>query len=173
MPVTARTLLLIAPLCASFLTHASTVQRCEDAQGHITFTSLGCPNDHRMQLQDAYNAPPGSQINLLPESRPSLRPIAAPTQRDKTLVVIGQRDDGCGNQMSSEQRRRAIINKQIVIGMSMSDVESSLGKPDKIDQRTGETRYHYAPKKGGNNPKGGTSAQVTFDENGCVRKGKR
>jgi hypothetical protein len=120
-----------------------------------------------MQLQSAYNAPPGTVINLLPESTHTPRQAAAPSdnrQKNKELVVVGQRDDPCGNQISREQRRRAIINQQTRAGMSVQDVESSLGKPDKIASRNGETRYYYSEKKG-------RSSQIVFDEKGCV-KGK-
>jgi hypothetical protein len=158
MPVIARTLLLIALPCFPLSVLSATVQRCEDAQGNVTFTSLGCPGGHNMQLQRAYNAPPGSAVPLLPEASPSARNVS------KELVVVGQHEDGCGNRVSSEQRRRAVINQRTLAGMSMRDVESALGKPDKIATRNGETRYHYAEKKG-------RSGQVVFDENGCV-KGK-
>ena len=143
---------------------ASSVQRCEDAMGNVTFTSLGCPDGQDMQWQDAYNAPPGSTAHLLPPAEPSGR--ANPhANHSKDIVVAGERDDGCGNRLSAEQRRRAIINQQTPPGMTRRDVESLLGRPDKVSSRNGETRYVYHEKKG-------RSSQVTFDENGCV-KGKR
>jgi hypothetical protein len=47
---------------------ASTVHRCEGANGAITFTDLGCANDALMSIQQAYNPPPGGgQAGLLPE----------------------------------------------------------------------------------------------------------
>ncbi len=49
--------------------------------------------------------------------------------------------------------------------MTKRDVESLLGRPDKISNRNGELRYVYEQKKGRSN-------SVTFDEDGCV-KGKR
>lgn len=168
MPATARTTALLALLCFPLLTPATTVQRCEDSLGNITFTSQGCPSGHSMQLQSAYNAPPGTVINLLPESTHAPRQVAAPSdnrQTNKELVVVGQRDEPCGNQISREQRRRAIINQQTRAGMSVQDVESALGKPDKITSRNGETRYYYREKNG-------RSSQVAFNEKGCV-KGKR
>ena len=51
--------------------------------------------------------------------------------------------------------------------MTQRDVESALGKPDKITTNDGQTRYHYADDKG-------NKRQVNFDEYGCVKaKGKR
>ena len=49
--------------------------------------------------------------------------------------------------------------------MTQRDVESLLGRPDKVTHNNGELRYVYNQKKGRSNT-------VTFDENGCV-KGKR
>ncbi|GIZ12208.1 hypothetical protein NCCP436_16240 [Pseudomonas sp. NCCP-436] len=48
--------------------------------------------------------------------------------------------------------------------MSRTDVESSLGKPDKVTVSNGVQRYHYQAKR-----KGGASRQVSFDETGCVK----
>jgi hypothetical protein len=160
-----RPLLCSALLCAPLFLQATTVQRCEDSVGNVTFTSLGCPSDHEMQLQRAFNAPPGSQATLLPppdqpagkQSRTNRQPIE--------ITVIGQQDDGCGNRLTAEQRRIAIINQRTLPGMTIREVESLLGRPDKVVSRNGETRYVYNEKKG-------RSSQVTFDENGCV-KGKR
>lgn len=160
-------LLGLALLCSSTLLQASSVLRCEDATGNITFTTLGCPSGQDVQWQDAYNAPPGSVTPLLPGAEQvdkSARKSAQAAQSEE-LVIVGQRDDGCGNRLSAEQRRRAIINQQTPPGMTRKDVESLLGRPDKVVSRNGETRYVYHEKKG-------RSSQVTFDEHDCV-KGKR
>ncbi|WP_062389383.1 hypothetical protein [Pseudomonas abietaniphila] len=138
---------------------ATTVNRCEDEHGSITFTTLACPMGHALKPQNVHSPLPGTVVTT-----------SAPTEirtRKKTeeLVVVGQRDDGCGNVLNAEQRRRAIINQQTPAGMTKRDVESLLGKPDKIVGRNAELRYVYEEKKG-------KSRQVTFDEKGCV-KGKR
>lgn len=165
-------LLGLALLCSSTLLQASSVLRCEDATGNITFTTLGCPSGQDVQWQDAYNAPPGSVTPLLPgaeqqdrSGRRSAQAAQSKAAQSEELVIVGQRDDGCGNRLSAEQRRRAIINQQTPPGMTRRDVESLLGRPDKVVSRNGETRYVYHEKKG-------RSSQVTFDEHDCV-KGKR
>lgn len=161
MPIHASSTLVAALLCLPLAAQATTVQRCEDASGAITFTSLGCTSEQLSQQVNAYNAPPGSVTPaLLPEHDD--RRVRAPV---RDLVVAGQRDDGCGNRLSAEQRRTAIINQRTPPGMTQRDVESLLGRPSRITQRNGEMRYHYAMKNGRSN-------QVTFDEDGCV-KGKR
>ena len=162
-----RQALCSALLCLPLSLHATIVQRCEDPAGNITYTSLGCPGDHDIRLQNAFNAPPGSSGDaalLPPQDQSPLRQSGAARQ-DRQLTIVGQRDDGCGNRLTAEQRRRAIINQQTPPGMTKRDVESLLGRPDKVVSRNGETRYTYNEKKG-------RSSQVTFDEMGCV-KGKR
>ena len=167
MTIQTRQMLCSALLCLPLSLHATIVQRCEDPAGNVTYTSLGCRSDHDMQLHNAFNASPGSKSNtaLLPPRDPLSRRQTATARQEKQLTVVGQRDDGCDNRLSAEQRRRAIINQQTPGGMTRRDVESLLGRPDKVVSRNGETRYVYNEKKG-------RSSQVTFDEMGCV-KGKR
>jgi hypothetical protein len=160
-PLFISALLLLLPAQAL----ATTVHRCEDGAGKITFTTLGCPLGQTLQEQEAFNAPPGTPANYLPPAERTTDIKHAPALRPKELVVVGQHDDGCGNRLDADQRRRAIINLQTPAGMTKRDVENMLGKPDKIISRNGEVRYVYNEKKG-------RSSQVTFDEDGCV-KGKR
>ncbi|RXU28025.1 outer membrane protein assembly factor BamE domain-containing protein [Pseudomonas syringae] len=156
-------LLWSALLCLPAAATASNVHRCEDASGKITFTTLGCPDGHSPRLQRAFNAPPGTRIDVMPPANTAQTARGKPA--DQTLVVVGTRDDGCGNRLSAEQRRAAIINQRTPPGMTQRDVESLLGRPDKVTNRNGELHYVYNQKKGRSN-------KVTFDENGCV-KGKR
>ncbi|MGV8919416.1 MAG: cell envelope protein SmpA [Pseudomonas sp.] len=166
MRINTRTVVLATLLGFALPALATTVQRCEDDQGNITFTSLGCPSDHHTQSYETYNAPPRGTAPLLPEYQPPAHSSADRQNTHKELVIVGQRDEVCGNLLSDKQRRQAIIKQQIRLGMTLRDVESALGKPDKIVKRNAETRYSYTEKKGG-------SQQVIFDENECVKKGKR
>ncbi|MBH3340763.1 DUF4124 domain-containing protein [Pseudomonas mendocina] len=156
---------LLAAALLSFIedSSAASVFRCVDADGHVTFTRHGCTSDQEQHLQDARNHTPSSGKPV---------PLADPGKRQATtnansgeLVIVGQQDDGCGNLLSSSERRQAIIRKEIRAGMSRSDVESSLGKPDRVTASNGQERYHYREKR-----KGGNSRQVSFDEAGCVKK---
>ncbi len=158
MPLNIYAFVIAALLCLPAFAWGTTVHRCEDEGGNITFTTLNCPPGHSLKSQNAHNALPGS-VRVTPTQ------ASATTKKNDELVVVGQRDDGCGNVLSAAQRRRAIINQQTPSGMTKRDVESLLGKPDKIVSRNGELRYVYNEKKG-------RSRQVTFDEQGCVR-GKR
>jgi hypothetical protein len=159
---------ICAGICATLLLPTqnpltSTVFRCEDHNGHITYTLQGCPTDAEQALQSADNPTPGrgKPIPLAKESRRARKSDS----RETRTVVVGEKQDGCGNRITGSQRRNAMIRQQVRAGMTRRDIESSLGKPDKITTQDGQTRYHYADQKG-------NRRQVTFDEAGCV-KGKR
>jgi len=152
-----------ALLCVPLHSTASTTQRCEDAAGNIMFTALGCPEGHSSQSQKISNTSSGSQTG--PRTSSDARRSEKPKSPAREIVVVGARDDGCENRLSADQRRRAIINQRTPPGMTVRDVESLLGRPDKVVNNNGELRYVYNQKKG-------RSSSVTFDEHGCV-KGKR
>ena len=158
MPLDTRNTVMIALLLMPLCGWATTVNRCEDEHGHVTYTTLSCPSGHTLSTHDAKSPLPGTRLPSAP-STPATPLGIKP--RDE-LVIVGQRDDGCGNVLSPEQRRRAIINEQTPTGMTKRDVESLLGKPDRIIGRNGESRYIYKEKKG-------RSIQVNFDEHGCVK----
>lgn len=79
----------------------------------------------------------------------------------QSLTVVGQQDDGCGNLLSSRERRVAILQRQVRTGMTRADVESALGSPNRIKTSNGRSTYQYR------NGKQQTLA-VSFDERGCV-----
>jgi hypothetical protein len=157
-----------AALCATLLCPtpllAATVFRCEDANGHITFTLQGCSEQQLVQLQAADNPTPGG-------SKPIPMAKTAKAQRNKAHtrnaepVVVAEQQDGCGNRVTGSARRSAMIKQQIAGGMTRADVESTLGRPDKVSSQNGQTRYHYSDQQG-------NRRQISFDEAGCV-KGKR
>ena len=121
----------------------------------------------KLDLQEAHNPTPGKgkAVPLAKTKKP--RSKAKSKDKNEQLVVVGTKQDGCGNRLSSSERRRAVIRQQVRGGMTQRDVESALGKPDKITTNDGQTRYHYADDKG-------NKRQVNFDEYGCEKaKGKR
>ncbi len=161
--------LYCAAFCATLLypgwSQATTVYRCEDGNGHSTFTLQGCPEEQEQYLQNADNPTPSSGKAVPLAKTAGRRRTAAGTATDSRLVVVGEREDGCGNRVTGRARRDAMIKQRIRSGMTRADVESSLGKPDTISSQNGQTRYHYRDRQG-------NSRQVSFDEAGCV-KGKR
>ena len=154
--------LLTALLCLPLEAFAVTVHRCEAANGRITFTTLGCATDDSLSLQDVRTFTPGSTVALMPEA--DTRETSGMKIKRREPTVVGQTEDKCGNVINARERRDAIINQRVDAGMSQQDVESALGKPDKITVRNSTTSYRYDTKRG-------RSAQVEFDEKGCT-KGK-
>ena len=153
--------LLAALLCLPQTALAVTIHRCEAPDGSITFTTLSCNAGEDLSMQEVRTSVPGTTMALLPEA--DVRDRASTTGM-RNLTIVGQAEDKCGNQLSAREKREAIINQHIVAGMSQRDVESALGKPDKITIRNSATNYRYNNKRGRN-------AQITFDERGCT-KGK-
>lgn len=161
-----RTAFCAALSCAPTALLASSVYRCEDAGGHITFTSQGCPTEHAQTVQNADNPRPGTgkPVQMAKPSRSNREDKNSRARKPDELVVVGVPDDGCGNRVVANARRTAMINKEVRAGMTLADVESTLGKPDQISSQNGQLRYQYRSKEG-------RSRAVSFDENGCV-KGK-
>lgn len=144
---------------------AATVFRCTDEAGRITYAQQGCPGGTDIQKQQAYNPTPGSgKAVKMATTNPRSTRKATPPPTDQ-LTIVAERHDGCGNRISGGERREAIIKQRILSGMTRSDVESALGRPNSVVSINGRTRYRYEKSEG----RGRT---VTFDENGCVT-GKR
>jgi hypothetical protein len=150
---------LLSPLPQAL---ATTVHRCEAVNGRITFTTLSCATGESVSLQDIRTFTPGSAMALMPQAETRETPGMKIKRREPT--VVGQTQDKCGNLISARERREAIINQRVIAGMSQQDVESALGKPDKISIRNSATSYRYDTQQG-------RSAHIEFDEKGCT-KGK-
>ncbi|WP_025112915.1 hypothetical protein [Pseudomonas sp. H1h] len=154
--------LLITLLCLPPAGAATTLHRCEAPGGRITFTSLSCASDEQLSVQQVHPYSPGSVVAIMPEH--DHEETSGMKTRGREPGIVGRMQDKCGNLIDARQRREAIINQRVIAGMSQQDVESALGKPDKVNIRTSTTSYRYDLKRG-------RSAQVDFDEKGCV-KGK-
>jgi hypothetical protein len=166
MPAYRPGILLATLICLPAMSSATLVNRCEDAEGNITFTTLSCPIEHERTVQHAYNPPPGGGFAVLPPAWPGERYSAQPANKSvkgEEILVVGEWQDGCGNRLSAEQRRKAMMNRQTPPGMTRQDVENMLGRPDTIANRNGEQQYIYKSKEG-------RSDSVTFDEYGCVKE---
>ena len=156
---TAQATMAVALLAAAGAsTEAAEVHRCLDDRGAISFTQHGCPEDTRASRQEARNAPPGGKerVPLATRTEQPIRQAPHP----EALTVVGQADDGCGNQLAAQERRNAIVRQQVLPGMTRADVESTLGKPDRTSASNGRLRYHYDAK--------GRRQTITFDTRGCV-----
>ncbi|KGU85484.1 cell envelope protein SmpA [Pseudomonas mediterranea] len=166
MPLNRHVFLLVTLCCLPSLAAEHTVHRCENSAGHITFTTLSCRTEESLSLQRIHPYSPGTIApageSLLPEAEH--RQTSGNKTRRREPTVVGLLEERCGNLLTAGQRRDAIMDRRIVTGMSQQDVESALGKPDSIKIRNSSIRYTYKEKNG-------RSAEVVFDEKGCV-KGK-
>lgn len=162
MPSNTHLLLLTTLLCLPIKLLAATAHRCEAPDGGITFTTMSCKTNESLSLHTAHPFMPGTTHAIMPEATTQQPPGANAKRREPTIV--GQLEDKCGNLINAKQRREAIINQRVIAGMTQQDVESALGKPDKISIRNSATSYRYDLKRG-------RSAHIEFDEKGCV-KGK-
>lgn len=149
---------------------AATVFRCTAADGSVLFSQYGCPEQRQQQIQEASNPTPGSgepvpmaTAKQTAPQKPAARGKGQGKDAEpKFVVVVGEQQNGCGNRVTGSARRKAIIEGRIRTGMTRSDVESALGRPDSTSQHNETLRYHYeADKKHG-------ARTVTFDEDGCV-----
>ena len=154
--------LLAFTLSTMDASYAATLQRCVAQDGHITYTAHGCSaRDAQSTITTANVRPADSRAS--PMAPPSAAPARSRPSPPDDLVVVGGRDDGCGNRVTGSSRREAIIRKEIRVGMTRRDVESTLGRPDKVSGQNGQLRYHYQDRQG-------NRRQVSFDRDGCVRK---
>lgn len=140
---------------------AATLFRCEAADGRVGFHQHGCPPDQAQSRQRAHNPTPGSGKPVPLARQEPARRQAAPGGGG--TVVVGEREDGCGNQLDDRERRTAILQKRIRTGMTRADVESAFGRPDRVSQLDERQRYHYDARPGQGR------RTVTFDEFGCVQ----
>lgn len=160
MPLKPSHLVLTSLLCLPPTGAALTLHRCEAADGSITFTSMSCAQGEQRSAQEVHPYSPGSVVAVMPEH--NHEETSGMTTRNREPGIVGHTEDKCGNLIDARQRRAAIINQRVIAGMSQQDVESALGKPDKVNIRTSTTSYRYDLKRG-------RSAQIDFDERGCVK----
>ncbi|UCO96895.1 outer membrane protein assembly factor BamE [Metapseudomonas lalkuanensis] len=159
--------LVTLPCLPQSLLNAASVFRCSDAEGNVSFNQHGCPPDSQVEYQrtrtlNLLNSEPIPEEN---GSRYFPSQNWESPERSTEIVVVGERAEVCGNLISPQERRKAIIRKQVRKGMTRADVESALGKPDRISGTNGQVRYHYKAKQG-------AGQQVAFDEDGCVKSGR-
>ncbi|RON71482.1 cell envelope protein SmpA [Pseudomonas fluorescens] len=162
MPSKTTRFVLTSLLCLPPAGAATSLHRCEAPDGSVTFTSMSCASGEQRSVQEVHPYSPGSVVAIMPEH--DHEETSGMKARGREPAIVGRAQDKCGNLIDARQRREAIINRRIIAGMSQQDVESALGKPDKVNIRTSTTSFRYDLKRG-------RSAQVDFDEKGCV-KGK-
>lgn len=156
---------LIAGSCCVLLlwatpTIATSIYRCSDEYGNLTFTHQGCPTDQAARVQEAVNQTPGSG-KAVPLAKPIKRSKARQDVSSGSITVVGTQDDGCGNLITGSAKRDALIKQRVLPGMNRADVESAFGTPDSVTSRNGKVQYRYSNGKG-------RTRTVNFDQYGCV-----
>ena len=148
----------------------TTVHKCQDAKGNITFTQLGCPPEHSLELREIQTSPPSEAAGTAETNKPAGKPRTPTSARAQentkefsAITGIGLRDDGCGNVLTSAARRKAMMDKEARAGMTQADVQSMLGKPDSISSQNGKVRFSYVDKHSGR------KRSISFDTDGCVK----
>ncbi|MFJ2540757.1 cell envelope protein SmpA [Pseudomonas sp. NPDC087614] len=160
MPSKTSRFVLASLLCLPSAGAATSLHRCEAPDGSITFTSMSCASGKRLSAQEVHPYLTGSVVAVMPAL--NHEETSGKKTNDRELGVAGKAEDKCGNLIDARQRREAIINRRVIAGMNQQDVESALGKPDKVNIRTLTTSYRYDLKRG-------RTALVEFDEKGCVK----
>jgi hypothetical protein len=161
MPLKSSFFVLTFLLCLPHAGATTTLHRCEAADGSITFTTMSCAHGEHLSVQEVHPYSPGSVVAVMPEA--NHEETSGMNTRGRAPGIVGGAEHICGNVIDARQRRQAIINRRVITGMSAQDVESALGKPDKINIRTSTTTYRYDLKRG-------RTAQIDFDQRGCVKE---
>lgn len=144
-------------LCCSFtvIGHAATLNKCDDGQGHITFTQQACADGtggERIKVPPATEGmvigpPPGSEPPMADQaeySSPMAAPmppamsepgsgsgaVAPPPMTDGYTVVGADPASACGP-MTEKEIRAATVRKQVLSGMQARDVQSAWGSPSR------------------------------------------
>ncbi|RRW42347.1 outer membrane protein assembly factor BamE [Pseudomonas luteola] len=159
------TLLCLVTLFFSNMATATTVFRCASEDGHISFSANGCLKGDTISHQTADNPKPGGNgpktpISTQPLSSPSPAKDQLPAHHE--LAVVGAKEGACPNVLSGSERRTAVIHKKVIAGMTKEDVESALGKPDRIIENNNRARYYYVTQRKKH------SRVISFDDAGCV-----
>ena len=131
---------------------AASVYRCTDTQGHTHFSDQACPPGQAQQTL----AP---RVNSIPPPQEKAKP---PAHQRNLVNGSPTPSAACGRPLNSQEKRTALIRRQVLSGMTRQDIESAFGKPDRITSRNNQTRYEYRDTQG-------NTRQVVFDEAGCVK----
>ncbi|VEF12400.1 Uncharacterised protein [Pseudomonas fluorescens] len=161
MPSIPNPILLTCLLMLPHSAEATTLHRCEAADGSVTLTSMSCAHGEHLSKQEVHPYSPGSVVAIMPEA--NHEKTSGIRTQGREPGIIGGAEHVCGNVITARQRREAIINRRVIAGMNAQDVESALGKPDKVNIRTSVTTYRYDLKRG-------RTAQIDFDQRGCVKE---
>lgn len=130
-----RFLIALTMLCASS-TYATTVNKCVDAAGKITFTQAACSAGVQAESVKIVQSSGGFDMSdaLRSES------FDDPVQR----APIAEPERGSCLPHSDQTIRTAIIQQRIMVGMKSSDAIKALGRPFRINRSSyGNAQWVY------------------------------
>lgn len=127
--------LVVLFACASFSVHAATVNKCVDADGKVTFTQGACSNDSAVQQITIKQSSSGLDMSSNIVEQPIKKTVK---QQAK------QEENGACLPYSSQEIRKMVIQKDIVVGMKATDVVKAWGKPFRINRSShGSDQWVY------------------------------
>jgi hypothetical protein len=109
----------------------ATMNKCVDGAGNVTFTQQACAgggSGERISVQSASQGMVIASPSQIQQPEHETRPSAGSARVD----VVGETVSPCGA-VSSQEIRKAVVQKKIFAGMTSKDAVSSWGKPNKIN----------------------------------------
>lgn len=139
---------------------AAPINKCTDADGRVTFSQTSCGKQDAVERIEVrvHNSGIGlakeASTDVLKEAEE-----AAPAARPRAAPVV---PSACGSNYSSQEIRKAIIEKRVFVGMTGKDARRSWGSPSTINRSSyGDSQWVY--------DRGPGSTQYLYvDHNDCV-----
>lgn len=142
--------ILTALLFATTSSLAASMNKCVDAQGHVTFTQQACPGGGAGVQIQVKSASEGMRIATPPAPPP-----------ESASSSTGGGYTHCSD-MTQVDARYLIGRKKIKVGMSAEDAKESWGAPTKINRSSnGDDQWVYEIGPG-------TTQYLYVDSLGCV-----
>lgn len=151
-------LLLVAALAAG-AAQAAPMNKCVDAQGHVTFTQQACAGGLAGEPLNVKSASGG--MSLGPARQPDAPVAQDQATRRSEVSVVGGTASECGGG-SEQDVRSAVVRNQVYAGMTAKQAQQSWGAPSKINRSSsGDDQWVYY--------RGGAEMQFIYvDQSGCV-----
>lgn len=130
-----RFLMALTILCASSA-YATTVNKCVDATGKITFTQSVCSGGVQAEAVKIVQSSGGFDMSDALRSESFSEPV------ERAPIVEPER--GSCLPHSSQKIRTAIIQERVMVGMKSSDAIKALGRPFRINRSShGNAQWVY------------------------------
>lgn len=110
---------------------AQQIYRCVGLDGRTTFSQQACPDGAAGEAVTADNPPPSNGSDYIPYG--DIGSLPAPRERPAPSVNVVGGQKRCST-MSSQEIRRAIVQKKILVGMTSEEAIRSWGRPIKINR---------------------------------------